>query len=45
MLPLPLFVFVDGLVDIILSSKVSNFNKVILVPSCDNLFIGFNIMD
>jgi hypothetical protein len=36
---------VDGLVAIILSSKVINFNKVILFPSCDNLFIGFNFMD
>ncbi len=36
---------VDGLVGIILSSKVTNFNKAILVPSCDNMFIGFNFMD
>jgi hypothetical protein len=35
----------DGLVVIILSSKVINLNKVIFVPSCDNLFIGFNFMD
>jgi len=36
---------VDGLVAVILSSKVINFNKVIFVPSCDNLFIGLNFMD
>jgi hypothetical protein len=36
---------VHGIVAIILSSKVINFNKVIIFPSCDNLFIGFNFMD